>query len=698
MTGINRLELVRRHNPRISTPDPQHVLSVGNGDFAYTADISGMQTFTRFHDPLLAVRGGPTTVNTATMSTWGWHAMPNPDGFTLEDAMSDHQTRRGPVRYPDRHDLEGAMRGQVSEENRAGAWLNANPQRLDLGRIGFSFRQADGTLMEVEPSELEDTEQTLDLWTGVLSTSFGFRGETVRVTTVAAPRDSTVAFRIQSELFATGQLSVSVRFPYAHDGFFQTSDWGKPDRHSSALYRSSAATASIHRVLDATRYDVALAFTDGSLVTPAGAHEFDIAPAEATFELVAGFSPQRAEQRLPSFDEVVADSGDAWAGFWQSGAAIDLAGSTDPRATELERRVVLSQYLTAVHSAGSMPPQETGLVTNSWSGKSHLEMHFWHAAHFASWGRPELLRRSLGWYRDILDEARRTAAGQGYPGARWPKQVGPQGIESPDPIGSFLIWQQPHILYLLELVWRASSETERASLAQEFAEVAHETATFMAAFLEERDGELHLLSPVMPAQEFYDVTTTEDPTFELAYWWWGLEIAQRWRELSGFDRDEQWTDAQSRIASPHVVEGRYTAIATEPFLRRDDHPALLAAYGVVPPTPVIDPEIMRATLTDALDTWEWPTAWGWDFPVMAMTASRLGRADVAIDALLRDEVKNQYTVVGHNSQMGSILPIYLPGNGALLAAVSLLASSGQDGSPAFPDGWQVTAEGFVLWP
>jgi len=77
---------------------------------------------------------------------------------------------------------------------------------------------------------------------------------------------------------------------------------------------------------------------------------------------------------------------------------------------------------------------------------------------------------------------------------------------------------------------------------------------------------------------------------------------------------------------------------------------------------------------------------------MAMTASRLGRPDIAIDALLRDEAKNQFTLVGHNAQMGSILPIYLPGNGSLLAAVSMLAVNG------FPDTWTVSTEGFLTWP
>src|SRR5213592_1822731 len=93
--------------------------------------------------------------------------------------------------------------------------------------------------------------------------------------------------------------------------------------------------------------------------------------------------------------------------LWQSGGAVDLSGSSDPRA--LERRIVLSQYLTAINGAGSTPPQETGLVCNSWHGKFHLEMHWWHAAHFALWGRPHLLKRSLPWYQRILPMAQATA-------------------------------------------------------------------------------------------------------------------------------------------------------------------------------------------------------------------------------------------------------------------------------------------------
>jgi hypothetical protein len=130
---------------------------------------------------------------------------------------------------------------------------------------------------------------------------------------------------------------------------------------------------------------------------------------------------------------------------------------------------------------------------------------------------------------------------------------------------------------------------------------------------------------------------------------------------------------------------------------------MLAAFGVVPATPLIDPHVMAATLADLIDNWEWESAWGWDFPVLAMAGARCGEPEAAVDALLMDQPKNAYLRNGHNPQRGNRLPIYLPGNGGLLAAISLMAG-GWDGAdrstPGFPqDGtWDVRVEGFTPWP
>ncbi|GAA1748934.1 hypothetical protein [Nonomuraea bangladeshensis] len=701
---IDRQALVRRHTVEITQPDPAAALTVGNGDFAYTADITGMQTFPAFHDQAAAFPEGRLALNTATMSGWGWHAMPNPHGYVLADAMTTYDSPRGPVQYPDKFDMNSMMGGEIPEEFRAGAWLHANPQRLDLGRIGLVLRPEAGAAPEQDPAVLEDPVQRLDLWAGTITSVFTYAGHQVRVTTVADPHRARVAFRIESDLLATGQAAVAVRFPYASDGFFATSDWTAPDKHTTVLQSLGEHACRFERTLDDTTYVVRLDWSDGEIAAAAEPHTFELKTSATSLELVATFAPQDAGALGRGEFLTIEGAANAWwRAFWTTGAAIDFTGSTDPRAAELERRVVLSQYLNAVNCSGSTPPQETGLTTNSWYGKFHLEMHWWHAAQFATWGRPDLLERSLDWYLTILDVAKETARRQHYAGARWPKHVAPDGRESPSHIGALLVWQQPHPLYLLELLHRSRTEPERERLVARFAELVEETALFMASFVEERDGVYHLPAPVMPAQEFYDARATEDPTFELAYWWWGLEIAQRWRERSGLKRHEDWQRIQDNLARPHQRDGVYTAIATEPYLRRDDHPSMLCALGVVPENPLIDPAVMEATLLDVLADWQWETAWGWDFPTLAMTATRLGRPDLAVDGLLMETGKNTFLPTGQVPQFGSLLPIYLSTNGGVLAAVSLMAA-GWDGSdtdcPGFPkDGsWVVQHEGFTPWP
>ena len=65
--------------------------------------------------------------------------------------------------------------------------------------------------------------------------------------------------------------------------------------------------------------------------------------AAATRALLSGST------ELPLFAEVAANAAAGWQSFWSSGAFVDLADAAsgrfaDPRAEELERRVVLSQY------------------------------------------------------------------------------------------------------------------------------------------------------------------------------------------------------------------------------------------------------------------------------------------------------------------------------------------------------------------
>jgi hypothetical protein len=327
-----------------------------------------------------------------------------------------------------------------------------------------------------------------------------------------------------------------------------------------------------------------------------------------------------------------------------------------------------------------------------------------HCAWMPLWNRGDLLRRCLPWYHAILPRARENAARNGYEGARWPKMVGPEGVDSPSPIATLLIWQQPHIVWLLELLYR--ERPDEAFLRDNW-EIVRESAAFMADFAVYNDarGCYELLPPLIPVQEEHDPRTAKDPVFELEYWREALDIAINWADRLGENPPERWRDVAAHMAPAPRMDGLYLAHGHCPdtFTRFNrDHPSMLFAYGMLKGARM-DPDIVRATLARVLDGWEMKTLWGWDFGQMAMTATRLGMPALAVDILLMDTEKNSSVVSGNNFQRSrSDLPLYLPGNGTLLLAAAMMCA-GYEGcdtdTPGFPrDGWTVQYENINRLP
>jgi len=206
--------------------------------------------------------------------------------------------------------------------------------------------------------------------------------------------------------------------------------------------------------------------------------------------------------------------------------------------------------------------------------------------------------------------------------------------------------------------------------------------------------------PVIPAQENHPPRETWNPTFELAYWKYGLKTAQRWRERLGLKRNAEWDKVIDGLSALPVADGLYLAHENCPqtFSQRNyDHPSMFGALGVLNGDGV-DRETMRRTLLKTMKEWKWDQTWGWDYPMTAMTAARLGETRIAVDALLMSTEKNRYLPNGHNWQRQN-LPCYLPGNGGLLYAVALMAGGWENAprkhAPGFPqDGsWTVRVEG-----
>jgi hypothetical protein len=683
LAPIDRAALVHRHSPVLRQFDPLSPLSVGNGEFAFTADVTGLQTFPEIYEQETPL---------CTMSQWGWHRAPLPAGLDPKALTL--------VKF-DTFGREVGYAVSPGGQNELFNWLRENPHRLHLGRVALRLTKSGGG--DAQIADITDIEQRLDLWTGVLTSRFKFEGKPVTVKTAAHPAFDLLAVSIESPLITEGRLAARFAFPYGSPSM-HAADWKQVDKHKTEIVKQTANRVELRRQLDADQYGATINWNGRAEFTVEKPHHFVLTPAKPNpqLEFTTAFSPSPLKAATPSAAATFSASAAHWNRFWTAGGAIELAESKDHRAAELERRVVLSQYLTAIQCSGSMPPQETGLTVNSWYGKFHLEMHWWHAAHFALWNRTPMLEKSLGWYDKILPAARDLARSQGYAGARWPKMVGPEGTDSPSSIGPLLIWQQPHPISYAELCYM--THPNRQTL-ERYRSIVFESAEFMASFahFDQRARAYVLGPPVIPAQENHPPRETWNPTFELAYWSYGLKTAQRWRERLGMKRNPKWDDVISKLSPLPASNGVYLAHENCPQTyteRNHDHPSMFAALGVLPGDGV-DREIMRRTLHKTMKEWKWDQTWGWDYPMTAMTAARLGETGIAVDALLLKSEKNRYLSNGHNWQRRN-LPCYLPGNGGLLYAVAMMAA-GWRGAPAshapgFPsDGsWTVRWEGLKL--
>jgi hypothetical protein len=682
-TRLERKSVVRRHNPVFARFDPCSSLSLGNGEFAFTADVTGLQTFATECAEDFPI---------CTAAHWAWHTVPADSEIKgTEFRYKIYDTYGRPVTYATE------AKGQEKLFN----WLRQNPHGLHLGQIGLEYQHADGS--PLKPEDLKNIRQSLDLWSGWLESRFEIDGQPVRVETCCHGELDLLAVRVESPLVAQGKLSVRLAFPYGSHEVHMT-DWTKPERHSTVLWTLSKRRAELARTLDDDRYFCNLEWSPGTELRQTAGHEFRIASgAGKVIEFVCLFSPAAHAGSLPSVKRTRESSREHWERFWSEGGMIDLGGSTDSRAQELERRMILSLYQTAIHCAGSLPSAETGLLSNSWYGKFHLEMHWWHSVHFTAWGRFGRFERNMGFYKKILPVAREIARRQGYQGARWPKMVGPDGHDSPSPVGPLLIWQQPHPIYYAELCYR---ERPTRQTLERWREVVLESADFMASYavLDKAADRFVLGPPLKTVSENTPQTSSMNPAFELAYWRFGLRVAQQWRERLGLGRNPKWDEVLSKLSPLPTQEGLYLlqeGMADTYTKWNWEHPALVGAYGMQPGDGA-DPATMKRTIRRVMEVWEWDRAWGWDFGMAAMAAARSGEPELAIQALLVNSPKNRFWPNGHNYQREH-LTAYLPGNGSLLCALAMMAGGWTGGpsqsAPGFPkDGkWNVRSEGLRTW-
>src|SRR6187455_601505 len=193
---IDRKSLVSRHNVKINKFDSLSSLSVGNGSLAFTVDATGMQSFPD------AYAGG---VPLGTQSVWGWHSFPNTENLKVEEAQKVYELEGRKISYT-------VQPKEPERVKKAVEYFRVNPHRLQLGNIGLEIKKKDGSLATA--NDIRNINQQLDLWTGIITSSFTVEDIPVKVSTACNQQDDIVAFRIESALLKAKKIQVRFRIPF----------------------------------------------------------------------------------------------------------------------------------------------------------------------------------------------------------------------------------------------------------------------------------------------------------------------------------------------------------------------------------------------------------------------------------------------------------------------------------------------------
>jgi len=136
--SIDRHAVVSRYNPHRNASSQTTPIQVGNGNFAFGADVTGLQTFLPY----------------ATMSSWGWKNDSLPAGKTQADIINykgaQWDSHGRPIQYM--FDGEPVMM----------QWMISNPNRVNLGQVGLLFADGKGNAVNVAETDLADVKQDLD--------------------------------------------------------------------------------------------------------------------------------------------------------------------------------------------------------------------------------------------------------------------------------------------------------------------------------------------------------------------------------------------------------------------------------------------------------------------------------------------------------------------------------------------------------
>ncbi len=258
---IDRFALVTRHNVVNNDFDSLSSLSVGNGAFAFTVDATGLQTFPEIYENGICL---------GTQSEWGWHSFPNIENYRLEETYQYFNVEGRKIPY-------AVQWNEPGRKQDAANYFRMNPHRLQLANFGFALFNADKSKVEV--AEIKNKNQNLNLWEGLIESSFEIENEKIDVSTCVHPEKDLVEVEISSKRISKGLVGLKLSFPYPSGNWGDNaSDWKNASLHQSEIIDKTENSAIFKHKIDSTIYFTELKWSGKAKMTELEPHIFILQP------------------------------------------------------------------------------------------------------------------------------------------------------------------------------------------------------------------------------------------------------------------------------------------------------------------------------------------------------------------------------------------------------------------------------------
>lgn len=479
----------------------------------------------------------------------------------------------------------------------------------------------------IDINNIKDVKQELDLYKGIVTSSFNYKEKINKTTSFIYQDHDEFNFKLQSD-----NLNLALKFNYPS----YTKNGYRLDILPNVLVKEDRIT---------------LLYDDKNSLS---------------FKLKSSSNYQIVENTLIFDDNNVSFSlaldeikeGKLLDEFWKCDKGIIIDNE------ELVKKMVLSKYLLHVNSTGIYPPQESGLTYNCWNSKFHLEMHLIHSLWNIYNNHVGDLVKSFDYYLSIMPSSLKRASLNGYKGLRFPKMTGPDGEDSPSNIGPLLIWQAPHILFMLQEIYYLYN---KENIIKKYEPLISGTIDFMISFLTLKDSKYQMLDPLLEACESIPLDRCQNPSFELEYWRYTLERQPKIDTVLYGHQRYDYLDITSKIITPKEDDGIYlkTYGVIDKYDLYKDHPTegfLMSFFK----SKIVDKEKMVKTIDYILKNMDLSSYWGWDFPFLGLSLLNCGEIEKSIEVTQLNTINNQYLYNGYNTSPRDDLKAYLPGNGAFL--------------------------------